>query len=289
MKYLPDILLSEYVRLTTLYPDIEGILPPNINISDVFKAYFILAHYFTDESSEGQESMLVGLRSIELLESALGRQWASFSGKQKYTDKVDICATLFFGLVKNHAFSDGNKRTALLVLLYQLQLCGYLPKEKIREFEKLVVSVAASKIQEDYRSKYKKFEKDDDAEVKCIAFIIRKMVMKKSHAYGNAPTAKQFCSVLTSLGVTCNLENGKLHFCRDIKEGFLGLKTVQKKHAIVFGGWTRVITAKQAREILEKIDLYDQYPSYSSLLNGDEPMYSLISQYEKPLRRLKDE
>ena len=57
--------------------------------------------------------MLIGVRDLNLLGSAIGRQSASFGGKTKYTNPVDICATLFYGLVKNHSFSDGNKRTAL--------------------------------------------------------------------------------------------------------------------------------------------------------------------------------
>lgn len=95
--------------------------------------------------------MLIGVRDTNLLGSAIGRQNIRFGGKTKYTDKIDICATLFFGLVKNHSFSDGNKRTALLILLYQLGLFGYMPNVSQKKFEKLVVSVAANKIPTDYK------------------------------------------------------------------------------------------------------------------------------------------
>lgn len=110
-----------------------------INISDTLKAHYILADYFTDESSgRKSEKMLVGVRSYNLLAFALGRQNVEFAGKRKYKDKLDICSTLFYGLVKDHAFHDGNKRTALLILLYQLQRYGYFPKWEFSEFEKLV-------------------------------------------------------------------------------------------------------------------------------------------------------
>ena len=77
-----------------------------INISDILKAYYILADYFTDPSAgQEREKMMVGVRSYNLLSSAVGRQCVEFDGKRKYTDKIDICSTLFFGLVKNHSFS----------------------------------------------------------------------------------------------------------------------------------------------------------------------------------------
>lgn len=159
MNNLPKDLKEEYIYLVENNEDIQGIEHPLINISDTLKAYFILAHYFTDPSSGYQEKMLVGVRDINLLGSAIGRQNISFNGKTKYTDKIDICATLFFGLVKNHSFSDGNKRTALLILLYQLGLYGYVPIAPKKEFEKLVVSVAANRIERDYKNDYKKCKK----------------------------------------------------------------------------------------------------------------------------------
>lgn len=140
MKYLRNDLREEYERIAKNVPDIEGLQHPLINFSDVLHAYFILADYFTDESSDNIEHMLVGLRSADLLGSALGRQIVSFGGRKKYTDSIEICATLFYGLVKDHAFHDGNKRTALLTLLYQLTLYGYIPSVSVNKYEKLVVA-----------------------------------------------------------------------------------------------------------------------------------------------------
>lgn len=52
MNYLPENLRNEYEYLKANNADIEGIEHPLVNISDTLKAYFILAHYFTDPSSE---------------------------------------------------------------------------------------------------------------------------------------------------------------------------------------------------------------------------------------------
>lgn len=52
MKYLRNDLREEYERIAKNVPDIEDLQHPLINFSDVLHAYFILADYFTDESSD---------------------------------------------------------------------------------------------------------------------------------------------------------------------------------------------------------------------------------------------
>jgi death-on-curing protein len=58
-----------------------------------------------------QHGGLPGVRDVGALESALGRpqhQW-----NYKAIDDVPACAAAYgFAIAKNHAFSDGNKRTA---------------------------------------------------------------------------------------------------------------------------------------------------------------------------------
>ena len=91
MEYLPRELkeLLEYDLKKCKDLDLDKDL---INISDALKAHYILADYFTDTSYEtSSEKMLVGVRSYDLLASALGRQSVEFAGKRKYTDKLDIC------------------------------------------------------------------------------------------------------------------------------------------------------------------------------------------------------
>ena len=51
---------------------------------------------------------------------------------------------LSFGLIKNHAFRDGNKRIGALVLLTLLELNGYPVKATNAEFADIIMGVAAS-------------------------------------------------------------------------------------------------------------------------------------------------
>lgn len=61
-----------------------------------------------------------GVRDLGLLESAVSRQHVSYGGQQKYNTPVESAATLTFGICNNHAFHNGNKRTALVALLAHL-------------------------------------------------------------------------------------------------------------------------------------------------------------------------
>jgi death-on-curing family protein len=142
-----------------------------ITAREVLKAHFLLADYFR-EMGEGIGG--VGPKSLHLLQSAVSRQSVSFGGHEKWQDLFSIAATLFFGLVKNHAFHDANKRTALLVALYHLQCHGRLVHVPQREFEDLAVRVAESELAKypafrDYKGK-------DDPEVQFIARFFRLVV-----------------------------------------------------------------------------------------------------------------
>lgn len=290
VKYLREDLLKEYNRLSEMAPDIDGIVHPLINTSDVLHAYFILADYFTDESGpEEIENMLVGLRSNDLLGSAIGRQTVSFEGKKKYTEPLKICATLFYGLVKDHAFVDGNKRTALLILLYQLTLFGYIPSAPINEYEDLVMAVAANNVNKKYVKEWGKFEKRNDSLIDTIAYLLKRMTKKKDGSYHFSPTMKDFCSALNKThSVNARLDNGKIHFVR-IEKKLWKISEKKYQHTVPFGGWTRTVGAKTARETLKALNLYDQYATYRDIFDKQEPLYSLVDQFSVPLRRLKDE
>ncbi|MGH8116091.1 MAG: type II toxin-antitoxin system death-on-curing family toxin [Rhodanobacteraceae bacterium] len=53
-----------------------------------------------------------GVRDDKLLESALARPQQLYAYGDPPPDLADLAASLAFGLARNHAFVDGNKRTA---------------------------------------------------------------------------------------------------------------------------------------------------------------------------------
>lgn len=67
---------------------------------------------------------LGGLRDRALLESAVDKPRNRLAYEPKSTS-FELAAALCFGLAKNHAFTDGNKRTALLATHAFLLLNGF--------------------------------------------------------------------------------------------------------------------------------------------------------------------
>lgn len=65
-----------------------------------------------------------GIRDEGLLESALAAPFQTFDGEQAYPSLQAKAARLGFGLVSNHPFVDGNKRTGAHVMLVFLALNG---------------------------------------------------------------------------------------------------------------------------------------------------------------------
>jgi len=64
-----------------------------------------------------------GVRDLGLLESALARP-QNLHAYEPETDLASLAAAYAFGIAKNHAFVDGNKRTALVEMRTFLILNG---------------------------------------------------------------------------------------------------------------------------------------------------------------------
>ena len=89
---------------------------------------------------------LAGVRDEALLASAVLSPQSSFGGKSPYTDLVDVAAAYLFYICRNHPFLDGNKRTAMMAAIVFLRLNGIEPAPDSKQWEKLMLDVAASKI-----------------------------------------------------------------------------------------------------------------------------------------------
>lgn len=66
-----------------------------------------------------------GVLNLGLLQSAVARPQASFDGQDLYPGLFSKAAALLESLIGNHAFVDGNKRTAITAAGLFLQLDNY--------------------------------------------------------------------------------------------------------------------------------------------------------------------
>ncbi len=140
-----------------------------IGIHTVLRAHFLIVDHFW-KHNEGVGG--VGPRSFDLLHSAVSRQTVGFDGRRKWIDPFDVCATLFFGLIKDHPFHDCNKRTAILSALHHLYQNGRKPKVTQRELEVLTISTANDSLSE--YDDYSRFGDQDDPEVRFISHFFRR-------------------------------------------------------------------------------------------------------------------
>jgi death on curing protein len=65
------------------------------------------------------------LRDAGLLASAVGRPAQTVFGDEAYPDLYTKVAALFESLACNHAFTDGNKRTAVVAAIHVLNWNGF--------------------------------------------------------------------------------------------------------------------------------------------------------------------
>ncbi len=88
-----------------------------------------------------------GIRDIGLLESALETPFQSYGGEELYPSIWAKAARLCYGLVKNHALVDGNKRIGVHAMLVFLSVNGYELEYTQKELSNLILDVAADKKQ----------------------------------------------------------------------------------------------------------------------------------------------
>jgi death-on-curing protein len=88
-----------------------------------------------------------GVRDEGLLESALARprQHRAYGGGP---DVIELAAIYTAGIVRNHPFVDGNKRTGFVVGILFLELNGYRFSASEEDAAQAVIALAAGKLDE---------------------------------------------------------------------------------------------------------------------------------------------
>lgn len=211
--------------------------------------------------------------------------------KSKWDHESQIIGTLFYGLVKNHAFRDGNKRTALLTLLFHLWLCGRTVSCPERELELLTVAVAENRLRERY-SRYAKFEKRPDPEVNFLAWYIRKNTRLVDRTDFRI-TYRELQSILRNFN--CELTDPKgnqIDVVRHEEQTVGVFKYRTRKHTVRvctagFPGWKSQVSKSDLRRIRDELRLTVEYGIDSQVFfKGVTPVASFISTYHAVLRRL---
>lgn len=254
-----------------------------IGLHEVLQAHFLLVDYF-NKTGEGLGG--IGPKDINMLHSALGRQFVQFGGKPKWNDRIDICATLMYGLIKNHPFHDANKRTAFLTSLLHLQKIGKTPTSSQKDYEDFTVAIADNKL-----SQYDFYERiqcvDADKDIYAIAFFLKKN-SRNIDLKSKLITYNDLNTLLNKRGLTLdNPKGNRIDLVRYVDtEGNVLNKTRRLAH-IGFHGWTRQVSQKDINIVREasKLDARHGFDS-QSFYNGLEDPLTLIKKYKEPLENL---
>ena len=99
---------------------IEGITRKALHVIDYDEGIDIV------NSMKGEFDGLFGIEKDQGFKSALGAIYQTFGGEELYPSVEEKGANLLYFVVKNHAFSDGNKRIAAALFIYFLGMNGIL-------------------------------------------------------------------------------------------------------------------------------------------------------------------
>ena len=94
----------------------------------------------------GKTGGSTGIRDLEPLESVVGAQNQYVFGKERNKDQIQKAAALISGIIGDHPFVDGNKRTALLTALTFLKINGVNLTIPQGDLENFAVQVTIDKL-----------------------------------------------------------------------------------------------------------------------------------------------
>ncbi len=130
-----------------------------------------VAHELARQMMEGGEPIPpFASRYPNRLESCLSVPQQTYDKRELYPTLLDKAAALFYLMIKNHPFENGNKRIAVMTLLYFLhknQKWLHIPPLVLYQFAKNVAASDAKKKDEEVAS-IKVFIKPHILEVKNI-------------------------------------------------------------------------------------------------------------------------
>lgn len=113
---------------------------------DVIDAINVHEHLVIDFMYSSDPITPKGVRDMNLLGSALSRQHTSLGGIAKYKTVAEVAASLLFGLVLDHPFHNGNKRTGLVTVLQFLDRHSFYLDVTEQELFDFLLSVADHRV-----------------------------------------------------------------------------------------------------------------------------------------------
>lgn len=237
---------------------------PHLSCEDVLDAHYLICNHFL-KLGEGIAGF--GPKDIGLLSSAVSRQLASAGGAFVYTDFWDVASSLIFGLINDHPFHDGNKRTAFLSSVFFMMEHGYVPSVEITQVEDFTVEIA------DYKR-----ANGRHMTVSEIAPKFKTMFRKQDNRMSYLVTFNELQQLLNSHG--CSIGNPSGNYINV----YSGETRVSQ---IGFPGWSKEVSRNAISTVRKSTGLLPENGIDAQVFfKGADPLSKLIGAYEEPLKRL---
>lgn len=254
-----------------------------IGIREVLGAHFLLAEFFV---GVGEGIGGIGPKEPRLLISALGRQFTEFGGKPKWNNRIQIVASLMYGLIKNHPFYDANKRTAFLASILHLQKIGRTPTATDQEYEDFTVDISDDNLGKYTRDGEGRI-RDQDRCVEIISEYSRKNT-RDIDLRVKQITYNELRGILKNFGIILTNPDGNRIDVMRVKNPITKEEIKPQRIAhIGFHGWSKEVSRKDIHIVRNAahLDVEHGYDS-QAFFNGMETPLSLINKYKEPLKRL---
>ena len=227
-----------------------------------------------------------GIKSKDMLGSAVFRPHTSLGTTRKYSSIETSGAALLYSLVNNHPFHNGNKRTALVALLVFLDENGQMLTSDEDEVFKLLLRIAQHRVAENPAA-------EPDEEVSAIA---RWIFNNSRHVEkGERPIPwRRMKQILTGFNCTFHSHGqhgAKIQICRTKKErvGILGRsREVELKANEKHWEDGNDVPKLMVKRIRQALHLDEEHGVDSRAFYSQESLgvHDFIDQYRKTLSRL---
>lgn len=269
-------------------------MPETLTAAEVLRIHEILVEKFARDRDPISPP---GLKSREMLESAVSRQHTGLGGQLKYPDPIDNAATLTYGVCSDHPFHNGNKRTAVVAMLVHLDKNRHtLVDASQNDIYQMILSVAAHTITESRHPRRRKSTKthrpDADAEVAAISAWLRSRA-KRLRRGEKEITYRELRNILRRFDYDLvNPKGNSIDVVRYVEEprGLLGRKKIiVPKHIgnIPFPGDTRIAGLRHIKFVRELCELREEDGvDTDSFYNEGAVIDGFVNKYRTVLRRL---
>lgn len=260
-------------------------LSPSVRALTVTSVKFIHEHLTTSFLLSDDPISPPGIKDHRLLESAVYRQQAGTGDFLLYGDNFSNAATLMFGLCHNHAFHNGNKRTALMAGVMHLDINGYcLIGASNDQMYDLMLKITKHDVVE--KPKLRRLKLQPDAEIRAVADWLRSK-SRRTERGERQITFGDLYRILAKFGYKLGDRKDNKVDVLKWKNSFFGSGKWTRIIRIGCPGDSRSVAFDEIKRIREQLNLSENDGVDSASFYGDQLVLDAhIKEHRQVLRRL---